>query len=144
MDYMMASESVALKQLGFREFVDILPGQAVIITKGAAPVTYQIQKQKRYAPDIFEFCYFARPDSVIDGISVNQSRENMGYRLADKIRRTLTEQEVKEIDVIIPIPETSSTSAPCVAAKLKRKYYQGFVKNVRRKQASCHHMAGVP
>ncbi|KAI4117484.1 MAG: hypothetical protein LQ338_007547 [Usnochroma carphineum] len=129
MDYMMASESVALKQLGFREFVDILPGQAVIITKGAAPVTYQIQKQKRYAPDIFEFCYFARPDSVIDGISVNQSRENMGYRLADKIRRTLTEQEVKEIDVIIPIPETSSTSAPCVAAKLKRKYYQGFVKN---------------
>lgn len=56
-DYMLASESVALKQLGFSKFVDILPGQAVIIRKGASPVTYQIQKQERYAPDIFEFCY---------------------------------------------------------------------------------------
>lgn len=52
----------------------------------------------------------------------------MGYRLADKIKRTLTEEEIKEIDVIIPIPETSNTSAPCVAARLKRKFYQGFVK----------------
>ncbi|KAL8729441.1 MAG: hypothetical protein Q9181_004998 [Wetmoreana brouardii] len=128
-DYMMASESVALKQLGFGDFVDILPGQAVIIRKGTAPVCYQIQDQKRYAPDIFEFCYFARPDSIIDGISVNQSRENMGYRLASKIMRTMTPEEVKDIDVIIPIPETSNTSAPCVAARLKRKYYQGFVKN---------------
>ncbi|KAL8829141.1 MAG: hypothetical protein Q9170_006301 [Blastenia crenularia] len=128
-DYMMASESVALKQLGFQNFVDILPGQAVIIEREKAPAIYQIQGQKRYAPDIFEFCYFARPDSIIDGISVNQSRENMGYRLADKIKRTLTPDEVNNIDVIIPIPETSQTSAPCVAARLKRKYYQGFVKN---------------
>lgn len=110
---MMASESVALKQLGFGNFADILPGQAIIIGKGAAPVAYQIQEQKRYAPDIFEFCYFARPDSIIDGISVNQSRENMGYRLANKIMRTWTPEEVKSIDVVIPIPETSNTSAPC-------------------------------
>ncbi|KAL9029997.1 MAG: hypothetical protein Q9196_001827 [Gyalolechia fulgens] len=129
MDYMMASESVALKQLDFDHFVDILPGQAVIIRKGASPVFYQIQDRKRYAPDIFEFCYFARPDSVIDGISVNHSRENMGTKLADKIRRTLTSEEVKSIDVIIPIPETSNTSAPSVAARLKRPYTQGFVKN---------------
>ncbi|KAL8646142.1 MAG: hypothetical protein Q9210_006301 [Variospora velana] len=129
MDYMMASESVALKQLGFTHFVDILPGQAVIIRKGAGPVAYQIQERKRYSPDIFEFCYFARPDSVIDGISVNASRENMGYRLALKIKRILTPAEINAIDVIIPIPETSNTSAPCVAAKLKRPIYQGFVKN---------------
>lgn len=57
MDYMMASESVALKQLDFEDFIDILPGQAVIIQKGASPVFYQIQDRKRYAPDIFEFCY---------------------------------------------------------------------------------------
>ncbi|KAL8986770.1 MAG: hypothetical protein Q9177_003965 [Variospora cf. flavescens] len=129
MDYMMASESVALKQLGFTDFVDILPGQAVIIKKGAGPVAYQIQERKSYSPDIFEFCYFARPDSVIDGISVNASRENMGYRLALKIKRILTPAEINAIDVIIPIPETSNTSAPCVAAKLKRPIYQGFVKN---------------
>ncbi|KAI4284946.1 MAG: hypothetical protein L6R35_004762 [Caloplaca aegaea] len=129
MDYMMASESVALKQLGFTDFVDILPGQAVIIRKGAGPVAYQIQERKSYSPDIFEFCYFARPDSVIDGISVNASRENMGYRLALKIKRILTPAEINAIDVIIPIPETSNTSAPCVAAKLKRPIYQGFVKN---------------
>ena len=128
-DYMLSSESVALKQLGFKDFEDVLPGQAVIVQKGRAPIKYQVQEQKRYAPDIFEFCYFARPDSIIDGISVNQSRENMGYKLAEKIKNTLTHNEVKGIDVIIPIPETSNTSAPCVAAKLKRKYYQGFVKN---------------
>ncbi|KAL8957817.1 MAG: hypothetical protein Q9193_005005 [Seirophora villosa] len=129
MDYMMASESVALKQLGFTDFVDILPGQAVIIRKGGGPVAYQIQERLRYSPDIFEFCYFARPDSVIDGISVNQSRENMGYRLANKIKRVLSPREINSIDVIIPIPETSNTSAPCVAAILKRPIYQGFVKN---------------
>lgn len=59
MDYMMASESVALKQLGFTDFVDILPGQAVIIRKGAGPVAYQIQERKSYSPDIFEFCYLS-------------------------------------------------------------------------------------
>ena len=126
---MMASESVALKQNDFRNFVDILPGQAVIIEKGKSPVFCRIEEQKRYAPDIFEFCYFARPDSIIDGISVNQSRENMGYKLADKIAKILPPAEIKEIDVVIPIPETSNTSAPCVAEGLMRRYYQGFVKN---------------
>ncbi|KAL8885736.1 MAG: hypothetical protein Q9205_003263 [Flavoplaca limonia] len=74
-DYMFASESIALKQLGFKDFKDILPGQAIIIKKGFTPVAYQIQEAKRYAVDIFEFCYFARPDSIIDGISVNVSRK---------------------------------------------------------------------
>jgi len=131
MDYMMASESVALHQLGYKrgEIHDVLPGQAVIVQKGIAPVISQVYPQKRYAPDIFEYCYFARPDTIIDGISVHQSRENMGYKLADRISKILTPEQVKEIDVVMPIPETSNTSAPCVAARLNMPYRQGFVKN---------------
>ena len=129
MDYMLASESVALKQLGFGSFVNILPGQAVVIRKGASPVFHQVQDQKRYALDIFELCYFARPDSIMDGISVAKSREIMGTRLGNKIKSTLSAEEISAIDVIIPVPETSTISAPFVAAVLKRKLVQGFVKN---------------
>lgn len=131
MDYMLASESVALRQLGYkrRDIQDILPGQAVIIERGKSPVLAQVQKQKRYAPDIFEYCYFARPDAVIDGISVHQSRENMGHKLGDRITKVLSPQQLSEIDVVMPIPETSNTSAPCVATRLQKPYCQGFVKN---------------
>ncbi|KAL8773872.1 MAG: hypothetical protein Q9209_001302 [Squamulea sp. 1 TL-2023] len=129
MDYMLASESIALKQLGFGNFADILPGQVVIIRKGAGPTFYQIQNQKRYALDIFELCYFARPDSVMDGIGVAKSRELMGTKLGHKIKSTLRPEEISAIDVIIPVPETSTISAPFVAAVLKRKLVQGFVKN---------------
>lgn len=128
-DYMMASESVALTQCGYKTFQDILPGQAVIIEKGKEPIFRQVHPQLGYTPDIFEYVYFARPDSVVDGIDVDESRRRMGYKLAETIAKELGPEGVKDIDCIMPIPETAITSALCVADGLKKPYVQGFVKN---------------
>ena len=125
----MASESVALDQRGFSNVKDILPGHAVIIERGKEPEFRKIQDPFTYAPDIFEYVYFARPDTVIDGISVQESRERMGYKLADRIKSRLTPEELADIDVVIPLPETANTSATCVAERLQKPYCQGFVKN---------------
>ena len=129
MDYMMASESVALSQNGYGNIQDILPGQAVIIEKGMAPEFYQVAPREDYAPDIFEYVYFARPESIIDGISVYRSRQLMGYRLAEMIKNQLGPEQLREIDAVIPIPETSLVSAYAVSKHLKKPYCQGFVKN---------------
>lgn len=128
-DYMMASESVALEQLGFKVIRDIAPGEAVIIEKGSEPHFRQVQARKAYAPDIFEYVYFARPDSVIDQISVHRSRQAMGVMLARKIKASFSQQELDDIDVVIPVPETAVTSAAVVAKELGKEFTGGFVKN---------------
>lgn len=128
-DYMVASESVALRQLGFKNYRDILPGEAVFIQKGGKAEFKQVVEMKSYTPDIFEYVYFARPDSVLDSISVHKSRQNMGLKLADKIRETIGEQGVRGIDVIIPVPETSNTSAAVVSERLQIPLSNAFVKN---------------
>lgn len=130
-DYMMASESVALSFFGCddADIHDVLPGQAVIIEKGQEPRYHQVMPPKAYAPDIFEYVYFARPDSVMDGISVSRSRLSMGRTLGERIKKELTPAILAEIDTVIPIPETSNTSAQCVAETLQKKLATGFIKN---------------
>jgi len=125
-DYMVASESVALDALGFELVDDILPGEAVYIQNNGTIHRQQCCEAVSYTPCIFEYVYFARPDSIIDGISVYKSRMRMGDRLAEKIERLKPDHD---IDVVIPIPDSSRTSALQLAQRLGVKYREGFIKN---------------
>ncbi|MGH8220035.1 MAG: amidophosphoribosyltransferase [Steroidobacteraceae bacterium] len=125
-EWMLASESVALDILSFRLVRDIAPGEAVFIDEQGRLHSQQCVASVRHTPCIFEYVYFARPDSIIDNISVYRARMRMGDRLAEKILR---ERPDHDIDVVIPIPDTSRTSALQVAQRLSLKYREGFTKN---------------
>ncbi|MFT5924219.1 MAG: amidophosphoribosyltransferase [Paraglaciecola sp.] len=125
-EYMVASESVALDAVGFTFIRDVAPGEAVYVTEAGELHTQQCAHKPVSAPCIFEFVYFARPDSFIDGISVYASRVNMGRKLGQKIAKEWADLD---IDVVIPIPETSTDVALQIALELDKPYRQGFVKN---------------
>ncbi len=126
MEYMIASESVALDSLGFDLIRDLEPGEAVFVDLNGKLWTRQCADNPRYAPCIFEYVYLARPDSMIDGISVYKARLRMGAKLAEKILR---QRPTHDIDVVIPIPDTSRTAALSLASNLGVKYTEGFIKN---------------
>jgi amidophosphoribosyltransferase len=123
---MVASESVALEGTGHTFERDVLPGEAVFIDMQGKVHTAQCAEKPQLSPCIFEFVYLARPDSVMDGISVYQARLNLGETLAKRVISTVPPNE---IDVVIPIPESSRPSAMQLAQLLGIPYREGFVKN---------------
>jgi amidophosphoribosyltransferase len=125
-EYMIASESVALSVLGFDLVADVKPGEAVYVGSDGSIHTRQCTPAETYSPCIFEYVYLARPDSVIDQVSVYKARLKMGEKLADKILRLYPNND---IDVVIPIPDTSCTAALPMAHRLDVKYREGLVKN---------------
>jgi amidophosphoribosyltransferase len=125
-EYMIASESVALDALGFELIRDIAPGEAVFIDQDDNLHTRICAEQASYSTCIFEYVYLARPDSIIDDVSVYKARLRMGETLADKILREFSDHD---IDVVVPIPDTSRTAALQLAYKLGVKYREGFIKN---------------
>ena len=124
--YMIASESSALTALDFETVEDIKPGEAIILNENGELMRRRVVRKNSHTPCLFEFVYFSRPDSSIDDISIHKSRLRMGDFLGDKI---LKEYPKLNVDVVIPIPDTSRTSAMQVAYKLGVKYREGFMKN---------------
>ena len=120
------ARSVALEGLGFKFVRDVAPGEAVFIDLDGNFHAQQCAERFSLNPCIFEYVYFARPDSVIDGVSVYASRLRMGEHLAEKIRR---EFRVGDIDVVMPIPDTSRPAAMQLAMKLGLEFREGFFKN---------------
>ncbi|MDJ0905132.1 MAG: amidophosphoribosyltransferase [Woeseiaceae bacterium] len=125
-EYMVASESVALDVLQFERLRDVKPGETVFIENDGTLHTREHRSTTTHTPCIFEFVYFARPDSILDNLSVYKTRLRMGEQLAGKIVRDFPDHD---IDVVIPIPDTSRTSAVQVAHHLGTKYREGFIKN---------------
>ncbi len=125
-DYMLASESTVLDTLGFNIISDVEPGEAVFVNTEGEMFREACIDNPIHTPCIFEYVYLARPDAVIDNISVHKSRMRMGEALAEKINKLKPDHD---IDVVIPIPESSTTSALQLANTLGIKYTEGFVKN---------------
>lgn len=131
-DHMFASEDIVLQALGYSNIRDVKPGECIIARKGdSEPFCAQIIPQKAYAPCIFEYVYFARPDSIMDGISVYRSRIAMGEALARNVLARFGSIEAlrANIDVVIPVPDTSNPAALALATYLNIPYREGFVKN---------------
>lgn len=126
-DWLFASESVVADASSFHDWEDVKPGEAVIITRNGVS-RRQVSPPATFAPDIFEYVYFARPDSVLDGVSVYRSRMAMGDALADEVERVLKEHDLT-VDVVIPVPDTSRVAALNLAQKLQLPYREGFIKN---------------
>lgn len=125
-EYMVASESVALDSAGYTMVRDLAPGECIYITEAGEVFPRQCAEAPVLSPCLFEYVYLARPDSVMDGISVYKARLKMGEYLADQILRDWPDHD---IDVVIPIPDTSRTSAVELANKLGVKLREGYIKN---------------
>ena len=126
MEYAVASESVALDLTGFTRVRDVAPGEAIVITASGQLHARQCATPAAHAPCIFEYVYFARPDSMIENVSVHKARMRMGVKLGEKILRLRPDHD---IDTIIPIPDSSRDAALEVANVLGVKYREGFIKN---------------
>jgi amidophosphoribosyltransferase len=125
-EYMLASESVALDAQGYRLVRDIEPGEAIFITPDGHVFTRQCADNPSYSTCIFEYVYFARPDSIIDNVFVHKARMRMGRKMAERVMREWPDHD---IDVVIPIPDTSRTSSLEMAYALNVPYREGFIKN---------------
>jgi len=125
-DYILASESVALEGLGFRLVRDIAPGECIVITEDREVFSKQCGQHSSLNPCVFEFVYFARPDSQIDGISVYDARLKMGETLAAQVAKAFPGGD---IDVVMPIPDSSRPAALQLAMHLNVPYREGFIKN---------------
>ena len=121
-----ASETVAIQSIGFRTVRDILPGECVIMNQ--SEITNKYITEAHHTPCLFEYIYFARPESTIDGILVYQARKNMGEALAQKILQKYA-NIVDEIDVVMPVPDSARISALRVSYILQKPYCEGLIKN---------------
>lgn len=125
-EYAVASESVALDLLGFERLRDVRPGEGIVVTPRGELFTRQCAAPRQHTPCIFEYVYFARPDSMMDEVSVHKARMRMGQKLGEKILRLRPDHD---IDTVIPIPDTSRDAALEISNVLGVKYREGFIKN---------------
>ncbi|BDU15816.1 amidophosphoribosyltransferase [Lysobacter auxotrophicus] len=125
-EYAVASESVALDLLGFERVRDVRPGEGIVVTPRGELFTRQCAEPREHTPCIFEYVYFARPDSMMDEVSVHKARMRMGQKLGEKILRLRPDHD---IDTVIPIPDTSRDAALEIANVIGVKYREGFIKN---------------